>query len=230
MSSAWVATQPTCYVLVNAKSARGHLVDERQLHHVLLANMICGDVDLVTAVRQAADSLSSVPIQHGVVPTHRRESTPSFATPKRLSMGEHRFEVALDHDTVWVEGVQVMGSRAGQRLVMFRLLWESFLEDLHCGKEPDEFRAYSLHAIRPLLESRLHKQYPDELTVRRMINRVQANLAKTMQRKLGLPIGREDIVETCAWKRQEATDFGYRLNPLCVVVATVPPRPRRTSS
>ena len=219
---AWASTQPTCYVLVNAKAVQRCFVDEPQANHILLADVICGGVDFVMAVRQAAETPLNGRIQQGIVPLHRKESSLIPVVPKQLIAGRRQFSVAVSDSGVWVEGLRVMGGRAGQRLVMFRLLWKSFMEDVLSEKDPAEFRTYSLQMIRTLLESSLHKQYPDELTVRRMINRVQASLVKRIRRELGLSIGREDIMQTCPWKRQDATDFGYRLNPACVMVATAP--------
>ena len=208
LSPTWAANQPTCYVLASPKSARGHLVHQRQLHHILLADMICGEIDLATAVRQAAATSSSDQFYQNVLPIFGRERAPIFAVPKQLTMGQRQFTVALGNKSIWVEGVKVIGSRCPIRLAIFRLLWKSFVEDLLCDTIPAAFRAHPLHVIRPLLESHVQKCYPDETTVRRLINRMQADLETILKRERGLAIGREDIVQTCAWKRQDTTDFG----------------------
>jgi hypothetical protein len=39
-----------------------------------------------------------------------------------------------------------------------------------------------------------------------------------IKRKLGVPISREDIVQTCHMKGQSDTSGGYRINPFSVAV------------
>ena len=68
-----------------------------------------------------------------------------------------RFVVAVSENCVWVEGLQVVGSHAGPRLEIFRLLWQSYLEDLLRGTPPEDFQSRSLQAIVQLLEPRLGK-------------------------------------------------------------------------
>jgi hypothetical protein len=215
LSPAWAATQPTCYVLVNAKSARWRAVGEP----VLLADIICGHADLVAKVRQTAAASEPVQLQYGIVPLYGEDRPLVSSVPQ---IGQRHFAVAMDHDSVWVEGLQVIGRHAGPRLEVFRLLWNAYLEDLRCGIPPAEFHAQPVRVIQPLLESRLTSRYPDEMTVRRMINHVQADVERIVRRKLGLPIGRNSIVQTCRWRGQDSGDYGYRLNPSCVIVAAPP--------
>jgi hypothetical protein len=61
------------------------------------------------------------------------------------------------------------------------------------------------------------------MTVRRTINRLQTDLMTALRKKRGLPVGREDIVETCRWSGQGGHQFGYRINP-----RTVAARPRQS--
>ena len=66
------------------------------------------------------------------------------------------------------------------------------------------------------LESRTGKHIDDEMSIRRSINRLQTDIETAVKRKLGLPIDREDIIQTCRWKGQGEGDYGYRINPFTV--------------
>ena len=213
----WPAAQPTCYVLVNERLAENRFLNEEWLQRVYLADLVCGGTDLSEVIDRTAKSSPPAQLPHvvpevyGPVPIQ----TPAIPQPPR------RFSVALGDNSVWVEGLQVIGSHAGPRLEIFRVLWQSYLEDLLRGTPPEDFQSRSLQAIVQLLEPRLGKGYPDETTVRRMINRLQTDIETTIKRELGLPINREDIVQTCAWKGQGGDDHGYRLNPFRVFVGSV---------
>jgi len=72
-------------------------------------------------------------------------------------------------------------------------------------------------------ESRTDKFIEDETTVRRAINRLQSDIETAVKKKLGLPVDREDIVQTCRWRGQGEGDFGYRINPFTVAARPFQP-------
>lgn len=216
----WPAAQPTCYVLVDEWLAENHFLDEAWLHRLYLADLVCGEADIAAAIDHAANSPPPAQLPHAVPRVYGLVPTRAPAMPRGSWPPPRRFMVVLDKDSVWVEGLQVVGSHAGPRLEIFRLLWESYLNDLLQGVVPEEFHTQSLQAIVQQLEPRLGKGYPDETTVRRMINRLQTDVETIVKRELGLAINREDIVQTCAWKGQNGEDHGYRLNPFRVFVGS----------
>ena len=55
------------------------------------------------------------------------------------------------------------------------------------------------------------------------VNLLQTDIEKVLKRTLGLPIGREDVVQTCNWKGQTDSGFGYRINPLSVAARPFQP-------
>jgi hypothetical protein len=131
---------------------------------------------------------------------------------------------------VLLDGVQVIAVQAGPRFEIFRILWERYLEDLQSGLEPEQFRTLPLTDLASALESRLGRPYPDETTVRRYVNRLQSDLEAAVKRKLGLPVGREDIIQTLAWQGQTGDDYGYRLNPYRVLLGPHLPAATRSAS
>ena len=76
----------------------------------------------------------------------------------------------------------------------------------------------NLPELLALLAARTGRAFVDEMTIRRTLNRLQTDLADTLRRRLGIPIQREDIIETCRWSGQGQREFGYRLNPFVVAV------------
>jgi hypothetical protein len=55
-------------------------------------------------------------------------------------------------------------------------------------------------------------------------------LEAAVKRKLGLPVGREDIIQTLAWQGQTGDDYGYRLNPYRVLLGPHLPAATRSAS
>ena len=117
---------------------------------------------------------------------------------------------------VRIEGVKVVAEQAGLRFAIFELLWRDFLAHLLDGASLDTFPARPISHITREMERRTERQYPDETTVRRAVNRLQADIEETVKKRLGLPIDRDDIVQTVRWSAQADENFGYRINPFTV--------------
>ena len=112
--------------------------------------------------------------------------------------------------------VVVVAPQAGPRYEIFRILWDRFLDDLKEALPPEQHGLINIRDLIKELESRTGKFVEDETTVRRTVNRLQSNIETAVKKKLGLPIDREDIVQTCRWKGQGEGDYGYRINPFTV--------------
>ena len=217
LTRAWAAAQPTRYILANPKSSRGGLVKRRRLPHILLADLVCGRVDMAKTLSEVEGST----IKSTRPPNVRPDDGRSIAR-KRRPAGPQQFIVAIGDDCVWVNGLKVVGRHAGPRLEIFRILWELHVEELRNGKCPYEFRAKPVQAIQSELESRMNSRETDESVVRRIINRMRADIVKTVRQNLGLPINRSSIIEICRWTGQGSDGYGYRLNPSCVAIAAAP--------
>ena len=66
------------------------------------------------------------------------------------------------------------------------------------------------------LHTRTGEYIYDETSVRRALNRLQSDIETAVKKKLGLPIDREDILQTCHWKGHHERGHGYRINPFTV--------------
>ena len=211
----WPAAQPTCYVLVNERLAENRFLNEEWLQRVYLADLVCGGTDLSEVIDRTAKSSPPAQLPHVVPEVYG----PVLIQAPAIPQPPRRFVVELASKSVWVEGIQVVAIQAGPRLEIFRILWEQFTEDLRAGLHPQDYHTCPLRTLVGELETRRNTLYSDETTVRRNINRLQADIETSIKRKLGLAISREDIIETCSWKGHDANDgYGYRLNPCHVAL------------
>ena len=214
----WAASQPTCYVLIDSKAATNRFLQEDWLHRVLLVDLLCGQADLHQAIQEAAGSPQPASLGNVAIPVFSRGPMPTpIASPQVLD-AQRLFVVQLASRSVWVEGVQVVAVQAGPRFEIFRILWDQYAADVQAKLVPQDYHTCPLRTLVQTLEMRLGTSYPDETMVRRNVNRLQVDIETAIKRKLGAPIGREDIVQTCTWRGQDADDYGYRLNPACVVI------------
>jgi hypothetical protein len=117
----------------------------------------------------------------------------------------------------------VVAEQAGPRLFVFRILWQWFLEDLRNGLTADQVRWWPLRKIIGELQTQTEKTYPDEGTVRKVINNLQSDIEMKLRRNVGAPIHREDIIESQPSKGQTDTNYGYRINPFHVVARPFQP-------
>lgn len=212
------AVYPTCYLAVNARDFEARFLQEDWVHRALLADVICGATNLNDVVRSAAQHGTPTDIRHASIPVCDKRPLPVVIEPIRPSLGVRRFVVEVGENTVRVEGVKVIAEQAEPRFIIFRSLWERFLEGLRGGLPPADFAAIPVDQLMAELETQTGKDYPDETTVRRTINYLQADIEKRLKQTLGLPVDREDVVQTCKWSGQNDSSFGYRINPFTVAV------------
>ncbi len=217
----WAAENPVCYITVNPRLFEGRFLNEDWICRVSLVDLIAERVDLRKTITEIADA--------PVPQTFNKVSIPVCAKghvliqPVETPHPDRLFFVELDEKTVRVNGEIVVNPQAGPRLMVFRILWERFLEDIESGLPASEFRAANLRELLNLMEE-ASKRYDDETTLRKVINNLQGDIEKAVKRKLGLPIGREDIVQTCRMTSQTDADGGYRINPFSVAVRPVQAR------
>jgi len=210
---------PTCYVAVNARDFEARFLPEDWIHRVLLADVICDTKNLNDLVRSAVQQGEPTDLRHASIPVCDKRPLPVVIEPAKPTAADgRRFVVEVGEGVVRIEGVQVIAKQAGPRFVIFQTLWQHFLGDLQQGIPPADFTATPIHDLMTALETQTDKRYPDETTVRRTINLLQTDIEKTLKQTLGLPIDREDVVQTCDWTGQRDSSFGYRINPFTVAV------------
>lgn len=212
----WAATHPTCYIVVNPKAFVERFLEEDWLRRVSLADLVAGAADLGKILREQVASGPPPSLKNASVPVYTKGPTPIVIEPLQASRKGRRFVVEVGPNVVRVEGEIVVAPQAGPRFEIFRILWDRFLEDLKQAIPTDRHGLVNIKDLIRDLQSRTGKYVEDETTVRRTINRLQADIETAVKKKLGLPIDREDIVQTCRWKGQSEGDYGYRINPFTV--------------
>ncbi len=157
------------------------------------------------------------PFKPASIPVYARGPAPIVVEPIQPATRKRTFIVELGETTVKVNGETVVAPQSGTRHDVFRILWRQYIEDLKKGSPASEFKALKVKEVADQLGEMQEKQIYDDATVRRTINRLQEDIETAVKKKLGDPIGREDIVQTCRWTGSNDKDYGYRLNPYTVV-------------
>ena len=212
----WAATHPTCYIVVNPKGFEERFLEEDWLRRVSLADVVSGPADLENILREQAASGPPPSVKNVSVPVYTKGPAPIVIEPLQPSREGRRFVVETGPNVVRVEGEIVIAPQAGTRFHIFHILWDSFLDDLKQTLPPEQHGLINIKDLIRELESRTGKYVEDETTIRRAVNRLQADIETAVKRKTGLPIDREDIIQTCRWKGQGEGDYGYRINPFTV--------------
>lgn len=213
----WAKTHPTCYLNVNPDYAERFL-PEKWLTRISLADIVVGKVNLDEALRELASAGSPAAVMDASVPVYSKTVAPVVVDPGAGHGKQRRFVVEVGPKTVRVGGEEVVAPQADIRFEVFRILWDRHLEDLRGGRKTEDFTPMRLSDIVKKVEERTQREIEDETSIRRAINRLQADIEKAFKKKVGDPIDREDIIETCAWKGQQAGESGYRINPRTVCV------------
>jgi hypothetical protein len=199
---------PTCFVAISSRDFDDRFLQEEWVVRVALADLICGKTDLCALIRDTAAQGRPRGVATASTPVCGGGPSGVFVESGQRATSDRRFIVEVGDGVVRIEGMQVIAEQAGPRFILFRTLWQWFLDDLRDGTAPNAFRAWPLEKLIEELESQIGKKYSDETTVRRVINNMQADFEQKLRRQRGSAIGREDIVETCPG--------GYRINPFSV--------------
>ena len=222
----WAKTNATCYIVVNAKRMKERFLKEDWLKPLSLASVVSGQAALSKVVEDLSQGTSPAKVLDVSVAVYNTRSRPVVTEPVAMSTSNRRFVVEVGTNIVRVEGEVVGATQAGTRFQVFQILGERFRKDLISDKAlaPEECSAIPWDDLISEIKKRENKNDADERTVRWTINRLQEDIETAVKKKTGLPIDREDIVQTCHWKGQSAGVHGYRLNPKTVAV-----RPYQTS-
>ena len=209
-------SNPTCFIAVNSRDFEERFLEEEWVQRLRLAEVVCGAANLYEVVRTTAVQNAPAMIRQVSIPVCGNSPLSVIVEPIQPPTPGRLFTVEVGTNIVRVDDVKVVAKQAGPRFIIFSVLWDWFLDDLKAGLVPEMFHAQPLRYLIHELEVQTGKKYPDETTVRRAINRLQEDIAKTIKREVGLPIDREDIIQTCRKQGQTDNDFGYRINPFSV--------------
>ena len=221
----WACTHTTCYLVINPNDADERFLDDEWILRKSVADIVCGDSDINEWVSNVADSAPPQSVRRASIPVYTKGAMPIIAEPIVAHQAGRRFIVECGPSTVRIEGELVVAPQAGTRFEVFSILWNQFIDNMRQADPPEQYGLLSIKELTDKIKSRTGKPVDDESTVRRAINRLQNDIENTVKRKIGLPIDREDIIQTCRWKGQGEGDHGYRINPF-----TVAARPFQTNN
>ncbi|MBI5787826.1 MAG: hypothetical protein HZA78_03090 [Candidatus Schekmanbacteria bacterium] len=214
----WASNNSACYIAVNPKDFEERFLDEEWLARVSLADLVSGQVDL-EAILQKIPDFPPRTVLKASIPVYTKGHLPIVPESITPPQKGRRFVVEVGVEVVLVEGETVIFPQARMRFHVFQILYEQFLDDLKNNVLPGDFRTLNVDNLSNAVEERTGKEVEDVTSIRRTVNRIQTDIETTLKKKLGLPIDREDIIQTCRWQGGGKDDeFGYRLNPSTVAI------------
>lgn len=212
----WAKTNPTCYVTVNPDHDDDRFLPENWLTKVTLADVVAGKANLGNVLKELAAAAPPVDVVDASVPVYSKTVSPIVAESRSRYDASRRFVVEVGPRTIRVEGEEVVAPQAVVRFRVFGILWKQFLQDLSYGLQLDRFKSLKLSEIVKRLEEEKQESVEDVEAIRKAINRLQSDIETAVKRKLGLPISREDIIQTIPWKGYGSGEHGYQINPRTV--------------
>ena len=132
--------------------------------------------------------------------------TESLATPRdsRDFARTSEIRLALDpNGSVLIGGIEPIRGRASSTLIA--TLVEAYETDGREGRAPENYRYVSSSILTRALKI-------TDVGLRRRVARFRKQVAQSFERRFGLPIGADSVVQSERWQ-------GYRLNPAIRVVA-----------
>jgi hypothetical protein len=207
------ATEPTCFIAVNPRAFEGRFVSDEWIVRASLADLVAGKADLKALMENLADGNAPAASRKATIPVYAKGHV--LNQPIEKPHPERLFVVTVEEKTVRVGGQIVIHAQGTQRRALFGVLWRRFLEDLAEELPADEFRAASIAELLEDMEAD-GQRYDDPDSLRKLINNMQADIEKALKKSQGLPISREDIIQTVRKTGQADGDHGYRINPISV--------------
>lgn len=211
----YATTNPICYVTISPRVPEGRFLKDEWVRRVALVDLLVGVADMRKYLTELAESSPPDSVGRVDIPVYAKGNV--LIQPKERPRSDRVFCVELSESVVRIDGEIVVNPQAGPRLKLFRVLWRQFIKDLADGRSSDEFAALSMRQLLKSMKNEGHN-YTDETSLRKVINNLQSDIETAVKRKLGKPIGREDVVQTCRMTSQSDTTGGYRLNPFSVAI------------
>jgi len=125
-------------------------------------------------------------------------------------------ELQLIEGKLYVSNIEIINEKAVACMRVFRVLFEQLLDDCKKGLSP---ALLSIHELTKRLN--LDTEADPEHHIRKPLNTIQRTIKTTLAKKLGLNIGRNDVIQTVGWPGSSRKDYGYRINPFTVVIKVV---------
>lgn len=211
----YAATNPVCYITIHPRPPEGRFLNGDWVCRADLVDLLTGRTDIQKTLTNLASAPPPANLSKADVPVYAKGHV--LIQPEEKPHPERVFSVEIDDKVVRVNGEIVVNPQAGPRLSLFRILWRQFLKDLADGLPPNQFHTLSMTRLLALLKEDGHN-YADDTSLRKLINNLQADIETAVKRKIGIPISREDVVQTCRMTGQADTSGGYRLNPFSVAI------------
>lgn len=207
------ATEPTCFLAVNPRAFEGRFVSDEWIVRAGLAELVSGQTDLGELLERLAEQVPPATARKATIPVYAKGHV--LNQPIEKPHPERLFVVTVEEKTVRVGGQIVIHAQGTQRRALFGVLWRRFLEDMAEELPANEFRAASIAELLDEMEAD-GQRYDDPDSLRKLINNMQADIEKALKKSQGLPISREDIIQTVRRAGQADGDHGYRINPISV--------------
>jgi hypothetical protein len=204
--------QPCVYVTIDADRAAG-ILDDEAIARVGLADLILGTKDLRAALM---DRAMTRPVQASnidvsinalgtrLIPGARREES----KPRRV------FHLCLSPEGLLVDGLLAIRAKRFRAFGIMRVLLQRFADAATAGQLLGPISAENLADAVQKVTGGTH----DEATIRRTLARMRNDIAATVRRRTGEPIGDHDIIETVSRSGADHHSEGYRLNPMTVAL------------
>ena len=203
------AMRPT--VLVTLEPAGpGRVLSEDWLLRTTLADVVAGKVSLPALLRRAVAQGPAQSRTSASLPIYTAGVRPVTPKPLHASSSPPRLELEVTADEARVQGIVVADRRADIQLPIMQILWDE-LQRCFLAECSNELEPLRLEKIADELERRTQGERPDAETVRKAINRLQTKIERLLKSRLGLPVGRETVIETVRW-RGVGEGYGYRFN------------------
>jgi hypothetical protein len=220
------ATEPTCFIAINPRAFEGRFVSDEWIVRASLADVVSGKTDLKPLLEGLGEQDPPTTARKATIPVYAKGHV--LNQPVEKPHPDRLFVVTVNDKTVTIAGETVIHPQGKRRREVFGILWRRFLEDLLDELPPEEFRAATIAGILNELDADIggdEQAYDDPDSLRKLINNMQADIEKALKSKIGLPISREDVIQTVRPDGQADGDHGYRINPISVAA-----RPSRGDS
>jgi hypothetical protein len=202
------ATVNPTVVVTLEPSGPARVLPEPWLLRTTVAALVTGQAGLTRLLQTAASQPRPTTLLNASVPLFAGGVRPLIAKPPERPV--RRFVLQISRDQAHVEGILIASRKSRAQLLILQILAKHFMRSLLSMSDMPS-RPLPADKIADRLQ-RLTKKDEDRESVRRSINRVQDTIADRIKRELGLPIGREDVIQTVPWQGAE-DPYGYQLHP-----------------
>jgi len=221
MNREWAIAQDNraVWVSVNPRGKSERTIPEDWLRCVTLAELLSGEDDLPSILKEQADSRRPPVSGNAALPIYTKARRyPQVFEPISPPHPERVFIIEVRDKEVRVNGQVIIPANSSTGNRVFKMLYRQFIEDFTSGTPPEEFHAMNTDALCNALYDETGEEHADLDVVRKSVNRIQANIEKIVKRETGVAIDRHDIIQTQRWKGIGEGDYGYRLNPYSVAI------------